>query len=111
MRLETLTEGMGSSENVITDSSALIKSMVDAEALIMGPKLFRRLITYFDEANTGLGQFDAWTRDDPIRWNGILRLPDGEKGNMPDIYLIEDDKLKLQFRPKDLLITLDPNAI
>lgn len=101
-------KGLWPSENVTTDSAALIQSLADLQALIMWPKLFRRLATYFDEGNVGLGQFDAWVRDDPIRRDDTLRLPDGEKGNMHDTYLIENDTLQLQFRPEDLLITPDP---
>ena len=102
--------GLCSDESVTIDNAGLIKSMIDTEALIMRPKLFRRLTTYFDEGYIGLGQFDAWIRDDPIRRDDTLRLPDGEKGNMHDTYLIDNDKLQLQFRPEDLLITPDPNA-
>jgi hypothetical protein len=104
-------EGLWPNENVTTDSAALIQNIVDAQALVMWPILFRRLATYFDEGNVGLGQFDEWIRDDPIRRDDTLRLPDGEKGNMHDTYLIDNDTLQLQFRPEDLLITPDPKPI
>lgn len=98
-------------ENVTTDSPALIRSLADAQALIMWPKLFRRLVAYFDEGHVGLGQFDTWIRDDPIHRDDTLRLPDGEKGNMHDTYLIDGDTVRLRFRPEDLLIAPDPRPI
>lgn len=103
--------GLWPSENVTTDNAALIQGLADLQALVMWPKLFRRLATYFNEGNVGLGEFDAWIRDDPIRRDDTLRLPDGEKGNMHDTYLIDGDTLQLQFRPEDLLITPDPNPV
>jgi endonuclease YncB( thermonuclease family) len=101
-------KGLWPSESVSTGSAALIQSLADVQALIMWPKLFRRLATYFAEGHTGLGQFDAWIRDDLVGRDDTLRLPDGEKGNMHDTYLIDNDTLQLQFRPEDLLILPDP---
>lgn len=102
------SKGLWSDESVTTDRAVRIQSLEDIQALVMWPKLFRRLVSYFDEGNIGLGQFDAWIRDDPIGRDDTLRLPDGEKGNMHDSYLIDNDTLQLQFRPEDLLITPDP---
>ena len=103
--------GLWPSESVTTDGATLIQNIVDLQVLVMWPKLFRRLATYFDEGNVGLGQFDAWIRDDLVGRDDTLRLPDGEKGNMHDTYLIDNDTLQLQFRPEDLLITPDPKPI
>jgi hypothetical protein len=103
--------GLWPNENVTTDSAALIQSIADLQALVMWPKLFRRLAAYFDEGRIGLGGFDAWIRDDVIGRDDILRLSDGEKGNMHDTYLVDNDTLQLQFRPEDLLILPDPKPI
>jgi hypothetical protein len=74
----------------------------------MWPKLFRRLAAYFSEGHAGLGQFDAWMRQDPVHRDDSLRLPDGEKGNMHDAYAITGNSLTLRFNPEDLLIAPDP---
>jgi hypothetical protein len=102
------TDGLWPREDVTTAKAASIQNLADAQMLVMWPKLFRRLASYFHEGHVGLNQFDTWIRDDPIRRDDSLRLPDGEKGNMHDTYLIDGDTLQLEFRPEDLLITPDP---
>jgi len=104
-------KGLWPYENVTTDWAAPIQSLANAESFVMWPKLFRRLASYFDEGHVGLGQFDTWMRDDPVHRDDTLRLPDGENGNMHDIYLIDGDLLWLKFQPEDLLIAPDPKPI
>jgi hypothetical protein len=101
-------EGLWAVEGVTTDAATVIQNLDDLQALVMWPKLFRRLATYFDAGYSGLGQFEAWLRDDPIGRDDALRLPDGEKGNMHDTFEIDGDSLQLQFNPEDLLIAPDP---
>lgn len=104
-------KGLWPQEDVNTGKKAQIADLAKLETLILWPKLFRRLATYFSEGHTGLGQFDAWIRQDPIHRDDTLRLPDGESGNMHDTYIINGDSLKLQFNPEDLLITPDPKPM
>jgi hypothetical protein len=101
-------DGLWPSESPSTEKAARIANLDDAQALIMWPKLFRRLSDYFREGHVGLGQFDSWVRDDPVRRDDALRLPNGEAGNMHDTFLVEGDTLRLEFRPEELLITPDP---
>src|SRR5262249_19037393 len=101
--------GLWPREDVTTEQAARIQNLADAQRFVMWPKLFRRLVSYFHEGHIGLGQFDSWMRDDPIRRDDTLRFPEGKKGNMHDRYLIDGDTLKLRFRPEDLLITPDPS--
>jgi endonuclease YncB( thermonuclease family) len=101
-------QGLWAHETVGTRKSATLRNLTDLQAQVMWPKLFRRLATYFSEGNVGLSGFDAWVRDDIVHRDDVLRLPDGEKGNMHDTYAIDGDKLRLHFRPEDLLITPDP---
>lgn len=103
--------GLWPNESVTTNNAALIQNITDLQALVMWPKLFRRLATYFGEGHVGLGGFDAWVRDDPVGRDDTLRLPDGEKGNMHDTYWVDNDTLQLQFRPEDLLILPDPKPV
>jgi endonuclease YncB( thermonuclease family) len=104
-------DGLWPSEDVTTKTATRISSLTEVQELVMWPKLYRRLVSYFREGNTGLGQFDAWIRDDMVRRDDTLRLPDGEKGNMHDTYLIKGDTLQLRFQPEELLITPDPSPI
>ena len=104
----TAKKGLWPSESPSAESAATIADLNAAEGLVMWPKLFRRLSDYYREGNAGLGQFDSWIRDDLVRRDDALRLPDGEAANMHDTYSIEGNKLKLKFRPEELLITPDP---
>src|SRR5262245_5871381 len=103
------TQGLWPREDVTTDKAARIRQLGDLQPLVMWPKLFRRLAAYFKEGHQGLATFDAWVRDDPVRRDDTLRLPDGEKGNMHDTYVIEGDRLNIDVRPEELLITPDPS--
>ena len=98
-------------EDVNTEQGSFIANLADVQALVMWPKLFRRLATYFDEGFSGLAQFDSWIRDDLVHRDDSLRLPNGEKGNMHDTYVIDNDTLWLQYNPEDLLITPDPKPV
>ena len=100
--------GIFAAESVAVGRSATIASLDDAQGLVMWPKLFRRLVTYFQEGVTGLSGFDAWIREDPVRRDDTLRLPDGEKANMHDTYEIVGDRLSLRYNPEELLIAPDP---
>ena len=104
-------QGLWPQEDVNTGKEVQIADLVKLETLILWPKLFRRLVTYFSEGHTGLGQFDTWIRQDPIHRDDTLRLPDGEKGNMHDTYIINGDSLRLQFNPEELIIAPDPRPI
>ena len=103
--------GLWPTEGLTTEKAALLRNLADLQALAMWPKLFRRLAAYFGEGHLGLAQFDAWLRDDKVGRDDTLRLPDGEKGNMHDTYAVKGDKLLLNFKPEDLLITPDPAVL
>lgn len=100
--------GMWPNEAVTTESSSDIPDISALQKLVMWPKLFRRLAAYFREGHEGLTGFDKWVRDDKVRRDDSLRLPDGEAGNMHDTYTISRNRLQLNVRPEDLLITPDP---
>lgn len=103
--------GLFAVENVSVTRAASIRDLAILQTLAMWPKLFRRLVAYFTEGHVGLGQFDSWMREDPVHRDDSLRLPDGEKGNMHDAYIINGDSMKLQFNPEDLLIAPDPKPM
>jgi hypothetical protein len=100
--------GIFAAESVSVGKAAAIPSLDDAQDAVMWPKLFRRLASYFLEGTTGLSEFDAWVRRDPVRRDDTLRLPDGEKGNMHDTYDVSGDDLSLRCNPEDIIITPDP---
>jgi endonuclease YncB( thermonuclease family) len=102
-------KGLFAVEDVAVGRSTQIQDLATLKTLVLWPKLFRRLTSYFAEGHVGLGGFDAWIRRDRIHQDDTLRLPDGEKGNMHDAYRIEGDRLELVFEPEDLLIAPDPS--
>lgn len=78
------------------------------EKLVMWPKLYRRLAAYFAAGHAGLGAFDDWMREDPVDRDDSVRMPDGELGNIHDIYEIEGDRMALRYDPWLLTIAPDP---
>jgi endonuclease YncB( thermonuclease family) len=100
--------GMWPSEDVGKDKSARIALLTGLQKLVMWPKLFRRLAAYFAAGYAGLDAFDDWVRDDRVDRDDAVRLPDGELGNIHDIYDIEGDRLSLRYDPWLLTIAPDP---
>jgi endonuclease YncB( thermonuclease family) len=103
--------GLFAHESITTKKAALLRNLDDLQLLVMWPKLFRRMAVYFGEGNVGLAGFDTWVRANPKDRDDTLRLPDGEKGNMHDTYSITGDRLRLHFRPEDLLVQPDPKPL
>ena len=84
--------GLLGMENVSKTQTGRVPDLATLQTLIMWPKLFRRLTAYFAEGFNGLGQFDNWVRLDPINRDDLLRLPDGELGNMHDTYRVSETR-------------------
>jgi hypothetical protein len=107
--------GLYKKEDVGTAKSAVASTLGEVQKLVLWPKLFRRLVTYFREGNLGLDDFDAWMRIDPKDRDDRLLLPNGELGNMHDLYIVELDPNRLQMRdairmvhnPEELVILPD----
>jgi len=103
----TAGHGFWPHESVSTTKSATIETLVQLEELVMWPKLFRRLAAYFAAGHAGLGAFDDWIRADKTDRDDSLRLPDGEAGNIHDIYDVQGDSLKLNYDSWKLTIAPD----
>jgi endonuclease YncB( thermonuclease family) len=100
--------GLWAVEHVNTSKASSVRNLEEAELLVMWPKLFRRLASYFNAGNEGLAQLDTWLRADMINRDDSIQLPNGELGNMHDLIQVEGNKLKLNFIPEDLVILPDP---
>jgi endonuclease YncB( thermonuclease family) len=103
--------GLWPHEDVNIDREVVLTDLAQLETLIIWPKLFRRLVAYFFEGHAGLEQFDEWIRQDPVHRDDSLQLPDGERGNIHDTYVINGDSLRLRFNPEQLIITPDPKPL
>lgn len=73
------------------------------EKLVMWPKLFRRLVSFFADGNTTLAKFDAWLREDSERDDGLWIISAGESGNLHDVVSFKNGKLRMT-RPTDDLV-------
>lgn len=89
------------------ERAAAVPDLRAAAELVMWPKLFRRLVSYFQSGNGGLAGFDAWLRADPRNRDDYLQLPDGELANMHDLFEVTGDVMRLRYRPEDLVILPD----
>ncbi len=89
------------------ERGAEVPDLRAAAELVMWPKLFRRLVSYFQSGSSGLAGFDAWLRADPRNRDDYLQLPDGELGNMHDLVEVTGDIMRLRYRPEDLVILPD----
>lgn len=89
------------------DRAADVPNLDAAEALVMWPKLFRRLVSYFQAGNAGLDGFYAWLREDKRNRDDYLLLPDGELGNMHDLVAITGNSMRLRYRPEDIVVLPD----
>jgi endonuclease YncB( thermonuclease family) len=89
-------------------SRVQLTGLPDLSVRVMFPKLYRRLVTYYDEGHSDLSQFDAFIRADVVKRDDRALLPTGEMGNLHDLYNIDADGMKLQFFPEDLTFETDP---
>jgi hypothetical protein len=105
------SKGLWKSEDINSKKGHLVSNLGQAEILIMWPKLFRRLASYFNAGNTGLSHFDTWLRADPIQRDDSIQLPDGSTGNMHDVIQLNGDAIQLKYEPEDLVVLPDPGVV
>ena len=99
--------GLWPHEHVTTTARAQLKSLADLSTLIMFPKLYRRLVKYFQAGHTDLAAFDTWIRADPNRDDRVL-LPTGELGHLHDLYDVSPNGIGLRYLPEQLTFISDP---
>src|SRR5262245_29513372 len=98
--------GFWPQEDVKVGSPAPITDASDLPNMVMFPKLYRRLVKYFDDGYTGLDAFDAWIRANGADRDDRALLPTQELGNLHDLFDIDAVGIQLQFEPEDL--TFEP---
>lgn len=67
--------GLWAEATATTTQPATISDINQFQNLVMWPKLFRRLATFFADGQTDLGNLDAWLREDPRDRDDRLLLP------------------------------------
>lgn len=99
--------GVWAEDAVSVGASALITGLDPLQQLVLWPKLFRRLVSYFQSGFSNLSMFDTWLRADPRNRDDRLLLPNRELGNMHDLIVTEGDVVHLAFLPEDVVIVPD----
>lgn len=100
--------GFWSDEDVTLQKRAALQGLSDLPDLVMMPKLYRRLVKYFEDGYVGLASFDTWVRADPVKRDDRALLPTGEIGNLHDLYDVDGGGIKLEYLPEDLMFDPDP---
>jgi endonuclease YncB( thermonuclease family) len=107
--------GLWPTESVTLTAAVTPHAAGDLDDLVIFPKLYRRLVTFFTETGAAdLTTFDAWVRADPVHRDDRALLPSGEVGNLHDLYQVTgtgaDAAVQLRHLPEDLLFDPDPVA-
>jgi hypothetical protein len=102
--------GLWPQEDVTIDARVQLEGIPELSELVMFPKLYRRLVTYFRAGNVGLASFDTWVRADPVNRDDTALLPTGELGNLHDLYDVDPGGIALRFLPEDLTLQPDPTV-
>jgi endonuclease YncB( thermonuclease family) len=77
--------------------------------LVIWPKLFRRVVSYFAAGNRDFDGFDAWLRADSVnRDDAIHLLKTGKLGNLHDVVKAAGKSIQLTVWPEDFIIEPDP---
>jgi endonuclease YncB( thermonuclease family) len=91
------------------EGAAQIADLAALEALVLWPKLFRRLVPYLAEGASGFDGFDAWLRADPVnRDDQIVLVGRTEPSRLHDVVEAAGDHVQLTAWPEDFVITPDP---
>jgi endonuclease YncB( thermonuclease family) len=85
-----------------------VTSRDDLTNLAIWPKLYRRLVKYFDDQNadhSDLRGFIDWLRDDRSeRDDFVIVLPIGELLNLSDILTVTETTIRLDYAPSELVV-------
>lgn len=81
-----------------------IPDLATLETLVLWPKLFRRLVSYFNGGADGLADFDDWLRADEERDDALWIVSEGRQENMHNVIEVDGDRLRMLYRPDDLVI-------
>lgn len=89
---------------------APITDLGTLQELVIWPKLFRRLASYFSAGNTSLANFETWLRADVRDRDDRVLLPNRELGNMHDLIAIDGDQLTMVHLPEEVIILPDESS-
>lgn len=100
-------KGLWQKATATTTQSVTIERSDQLQNLVIWPKLFRRLASFYQDGQTDLGEFDAWLRADPKDRDDRILLPNMGLGNMHDLIHISGKTIKMIHMPEDVVIVPD----
>lgn len=99
--------GLWAHATATTAQTAFIDGLETLQKLVIWPKLFRRLVPYFQGGHTDFAALDAWLRADPRHRDDRVLLPNLELGNMHDLIVEDGHSMRLAYAPEDVVIVPD----
>ena len=82
------------------------------QELAIWPKLFRRLVSFYNGANRDLAGFDAWLRANPRdRDDALILLGTGELADLHDVVEATTGKVRLTLWPDEFVVLPDRVAV
>jgi hypothetical protein len=81
-----------------------VANIANLETLVLWPKVFRRLVSFFNDGGTSLKDFDAWLRVDEKRDDELWIAPLGQLANMHDVVEVSNGKLRMKYPSEDLIV-------
>jgi hypothetical protein len=96
----------------LTGKIATIPDFATLQELVLWPKLFRRLTSYFTAGHIGLSNFLEWMEEPRFQKerNDFFLLPDGSVGNFTDIIEVHGDTLSVRYDSDDVTIIPDDGS-
>jgi hypothetical protein len=99
--------GVFGRESFDTKRSARIEGFDEIEQMVMWPKLFRRMASFFSSGGSKLSDLIDWLRADIINRDDRLQLPNGELGNLHDLIAIDSESIRMQYNSEDVIVLPD----
>lgn len=99
--------GLWAEARATTIHPATITGADQLQTLVMWPKLFRRLASFYADGETDLTRLDAWLQEDLRDRDDRLLLPEMQLGHMHDLIEVQGNQLQLVHRPEDIVIVPD----
>jgi len=87
-----------------TTAGIRVAELAAVEKVNIWPKLFRRLLAYFKDGNTGLGNFDAWLRAVNSRDDKLWIISETRSAHLHNVIKISRGRISMTYSPEDLVI-------
>ena len=105
MAAKAVSSGLGLWSLDATGTRLRVRGVAALEKVALWPKLFRRLVAYFEDGGKGLAGLPAWLAAAPEeRDDEVTVLSTGERTRLSAILDVEEGALAMKVPPVDLVI-------